>query len=76
METFIIVVGLLAGAGGCLVLLACLAGERAQLIEAYNIELEAQSRDKMIEQKQNVPTDNHDTNDAEELLTVTSVTAP
>ena len=40
METFIILVSLVASAAGSLVLLACLAGKRAQLIKAYNIQKE------------------------------------
>jgi len=44
METFIVVIALMASAAGTLLLLACLANKRSQLVQAYNVSMEADSR--------------------------------
>ena len=49
METFIVIIALLASASGTLLLLACLANKRSQLVTAYNVKLEAESRQQSIE---------------------------
>ena len=45
METFIVVIALIASAAGTLLLLACLAGKRSQLVKAYNFRMEAGTRE-------------------------------
>jgi len=50
METFIVVVGLVAAIGGSLILLSCLAHKRAQLVKAFNIQMEIEERNRKIEQ--------------------------
>ncbi|MCP4712639.1 MAG: hypothetical protein GY869_28775 [Planctomycetes bacterium] len=52
METFILIAGLIAAATGTLVLLLSLAQKRAQLVRAYNIKLEIEERERMIEANQ------------------------
>ena len=47
-ESFIIAVALLAAAGGSLVLLSCLAGKRARLIKAYNLQQEMEARQRQL----------------------------
>jgi len=51
METFIVVISLLAAAGGSLVLLSCLAGMRAQLVKAFNVQKEAEAQQREIEKQ-------------------------
>ena len=48
METFIVLVSLAASAGGSLVLLSCMAGKRAQLVKAFNIQQELEAREAKI----------------------------
>jgi len=48
METFIVVMALAAAVTGALVLLATLAGKRAQLIKAFNIQQEIARRDNLV----------------------------
>jgi len=52
MEMLIVVTGLVAAAGGALVLLVCLAGKRSQLIKAFNVQQEREAREKQLEQNQ------------------------
>ena len=52
MEMLIVVTGLVAAAGGALVLLVCLAGKRAQLVKAFNVQQEREAREKQLEQNQ------------------------
>ena len=52
METFILIAGLIAAGTGTLVLLLSLAQKRAQLVRAFNIKLEIEQRERMIESKQ------------------------
>ena len=51
METFIIVVALLAAAIGSLVLLGCLAGKRAQLFEAFRLQQQLEEQQRTIRQR-------------------------
>ena len=44
METFIILIALAAAAGGGLILLVCLAGMRAHLVKAFNLQQELETR--------------------------------
>lgn len=55
METFILVVSLLAAAGGTLVLLACLAGKRAELLQVFTVEEEREARRRTVESNQTPP---------------------
>ena len=50
-ETFIVAISLIAAAGGSLVLLSCLAGMRAQLVKAFNIQKGIESQQKEIERQ-------------------------
>ena len=50
IEIFIVLVALAAALGGSLVLLTCMAGKRAQLIKAFNIQQEMREREAQIEQ--------------------------
>lgn len=52
METFILIVSLLAAAGGTLVLLACLAGKRAELLDVFTAEEEREARRRTMESGQ------------------------
>ena len=52
MEILIVLMGLSAAAGGALVLLVCLAGNRAQLVKAFNMQQEQESRQKQVEENQ------------------------
>jgi hypothetical protein len=47
-ETFIVVVALIAAGFGTLVLLSSLAGKRARLIKAFNMQQEAEARERQI----------------------------
>ncbi len=47
-ESFIIAVALIAAAAGSLVLLTALAGKRARLIKAYNLQQEIEARERQI----------------------------
>ena len=49
IESFIVIVALVSAAGGSLMLLACLAGKRSQLVKAYNMKREIEQREKMME---------------------------
>jgi len=51
MEIFIVLVSLAAAAGGSLVLLACMAGKRAQLVKAYNIKKEREQIEANLQQQ-------------------------
>ncbi len=51
MEMFIIVIGLGAAAFGSLVLLVCMAGKRAQLVKAYNMQLEIEARERQAKKE-------------------------
>jgi hypothetical protein len=51
MEMLIVVLGLVAAAGGALVLLVCLAGRRAQLVKAFNMQQEREARERQLEEK-------------------------
>jgi hypothetical protein len=60
MEMLIVLVGFSAAAGGAMVLLVCLAGKRAQLVKAFNMQQEQEMRQKQVKenqakQKQNQP---------------------
>jgi hypothetical protein len=50
-ETFIVVISLIAAAGGSLVLLSCLAGMRAQLVKAFNMQKEIEAQRKEAERR-------------------------
>ncbi len=50
MELLIVLMGLSAAAGGALVLLVCLAGNRAQLVKAFNMQQEREAREKQVEE--------------------------
>ena len=50
-ETFIVAISLIAAAGGSLVLLSCLAGMRAHLVKAFNIQKGIESQQKEIERQ-------------------------
>ena len=50
MELFIIMAALAAAAGGTLILLACMANKRMQLIKAFNIQQEIETQQATIEQ--------------------------
>ena len=52
MESFIVIFALAAAAGGALVLLACLAGWRAQLIKAFNLKQQMEERERRMEEDQ------------------------
>jgi len=52
MEMLIVLMGFSAAAGGALVLLVCLAGKRAQLVKAFNMQQERETRKKQVEEKQ------------------------
>jgi len=54
METFIILVSLAAAAAGSLILLTCMAGKRAQLVKAFNIQQEKLERESRLERNMNV----------------------
>ena len=51
MEGFIVIVALASAGVGCLILLSCLAGDRARLIKAFNVQQELESRRKRLEQE-------------------------
>lgn len=55
METFIILIALAAAAGGGLILLVCLAGMRANLVKALNLQQELESRKSSIETNPDSP---------------------
>ena len=57
MESFIIVVSLVASAAGALILLTSLAGKKAQLAKAFSMqqELEAQEKDTQTRINSKVP---------------------
>ena len=59
MEMLIVLMGLSAAAGGALVLLVCLAGNRAQLVKAFNMQQERESRKKQVEENQAKQRQNH-----------------
>ena len=48
METVIILTALIATAVGCLILLSCLAGKRAQLFRAFEIQQENEAHERKI----------------------------
>ncbi|MBN1844037.1 MAG: hypothetical protein JW810_00010 [Sedimentisphaerales bacterium] len=50
MESFIIMMGLIAALGGGLVLLSCLAGNRARLMKSYNIQRQQEKREQQIQE--------------------------
>jgi len=50
METFIVVVGLAAAIGGSLIFLSCLAHKHAELVKAFNLQMEIEERNHKIEQ--------------------------
>jgi|GEM_PF-6303966 len=52
MEMLIVLAGLSAAAGGALVLLVCLAGNRAQLVKAFNMQQEREAREKQVQENQ------------------------
>jgi len=49
METFILIVSLAAAAGGALVLLSHLAGHRATLLRAFELEEQTKEREYALE---------------------------
>jgi len=51
METFIVMAALGASLGGGVVLFSCLAGKRAQLVKAFNIQQEMKHHEKAKEEK-------------------------
>ena len=51
MEILIVVLGLVAAAGGALVLLVCLSGRRAQLVKAFNMQQERETSARQLEEK-------------------------
>ena len=53
MESFIVVVSLIASAMGVLILLASLAGKKAQLVKAFTIQLEVEARERDIQDRIN-----------------------
>ena len=57
MESFIIVVSLIASAAGALILLISLAGKKAQLVKAFSmqLEMEAQERASQTDTNSNGP---------------------
>ncbi len=58
MEWFIVVLSLATGIGGAIVLLGGLAGRRAQLFRALEIEIERENREKsLIKAKKGPKTD-------------------
>ena len=59
MEMLIVLMGFSAAAGGALVLLVCLAGRRAQLVKAFNMQQERESRKKQVEENQAKQRQNH-----------------
>ncbi len=48
MEMLIVLMGFSAAAGGALVLLVCLAGRRAQLVKAFNMQQEQETRNGIL----------------------------
>ena len=52
MDMLIVLIGFSAAAGGALVLLVCLAGRRAQLVKAFNMQQEQEAREKQVEEIQ------------------------
>ena len=66
METFVVVVSLIAAAIGGLIFLSSLAGKRAFLVKAYNMQKEIEQREAQIKMhaetkkddqpKQDIPT--------------------
>jgi len=52
METFILIAGLIAAAIGALVLLLSLVQKRAQLVRAFNLKMEIEERQRIIEANQ------------------------
>ena len=49
METLILLFALIASAGGTLILLACLAGRRAELVKAFNIQQKSGADDAPVD---------------------------
>ena len=71
METFIVLVSIAAGIGGGLVLLACMAGRRAQLVKAFNMQQEMKEREAKIERNSK-----SNKKDGETIPSVSDVAAP
>jgi len=59
MEMLIVLLGFSAAAGGALVLLVCLAGRRAQLVKAFNMQQEREARKQQVEENQAKQNQNH-----------------
>lgn len=52
MESVILIVAAVAAAAGSWILLTCLAGRRAELVKAFNVQQEAEERERaMAEQR-------------------------
>ena len=56
METFIIVIAMIASAAGSLVLLTCLAARRSELVKAFNVQHELQNE----EDQEAIPADSNE----------------
>ena len=52
METLVVVIALAAAAGGGLMLLGCLAGRKATLVKAFNLQREMAERRQEAEDHQ------------------------
>ncbi|MCH9021566.1 MAG: hypothetical protein IID32_02245 [Planctomycetes bacterium] len=53
MESFIVVVSLIASAAGALILLTSLAGKKAQLAKAFSMQLKLEAHEKDIQTRIN-----------------------
>ena len=71
IETFIVLVGLIAAAGGSLILLSFLAGKRAFMVKAFMVQQEMQ------ESEQNMQNNQFDSSEnASETIETVSGVAP
>ena len=52
IETFIVLVGLIAAVGGSLILLSFLAGKRAFMLKAFMVQQEMEEQEKKIKNNQ------------------------
>ena len=69
IETFIVLVGLIAAAGGSLILLSFLAGKRAFMVKAFMVQQQMEECNKNIKDNQLDSTENV----SETIQTVSSV---
>jgi hypothetical protein len=51
MENFIVLIALAAAAAGSLILLSCMAGKRAELMQSYLVLKQQETRGRIVEKK-------------------------